>query len=139
VYHELETCRAGFKLLLSDACRNDPQTSNARSRSMVDLESVTRPQARRPPGGVEALFSCSTGQLAFENEGLGHGVFFHFVIKGLQGDADLDRDRKVTLLELEQYVMKRVPDYVRAEYGREQVPARLGSTQGLVPLAELSR
>jgi hypothetical protein len=31
VYRELERCPARFKLLLSDACRNDPQSALARS------------------------------------------------------------------------------------------------------------
>ena len=62
VYRSLEKCPAGFKLLLVDACRNDPLSRNARSREVVDLESVTRPQQQKPPGGVAALFSCSAGR-----------------------------------------------------------------------------
>ena len=65
---------------------------------MVDLVSVTRPLKKRPPGGVAALFSCSEGQVAYEDDDLKHGVFFHFVIQGLKGKADEEsgnRDGKV--------------------------------------------
>ncbi len=61
VYGNLEGCKARFKLLLSDACRNDPIAAVSR-RASVDLNSVTRPQLQRPPGGVAALFSCSEGE-----------------------------------------------------------------------------
>src|SRR5262245_14457952 len=40
VYQEMGRCKAGFKLLLVDACRNDPQSDESRSRAEVQLESV---------------------------------------------------------------------------------------------------
>src|SRR5262249_52986824 len=43
LYADLEKCGAGFRLLLVDACRNDPLASNSRSRLEVDLDSLTRP------------------------------------------------------------------------------------------------
>src|SRR5207248_2016063 len=96
VYGEMEKSRAGFKLMLVDACRNNPLSDNSRSRASVELESVTRPP-QTLPGGVAALFSCSPGQKAYEHDDLKHGVFFHFVIQGLRGEADLDKDHKVVL------------------------------------------
>lgn len=141
VYRELDHCRANFKLLLVDACRNDPQSSEARARAEVELESVTRPQVVLPPGGLAAFYSCSAGQKAFENGDLKHGVFFHFVIEGLKGKADLDKDNQVDLDELVHYTKKRVPDFVKDEYGGDvrQVPELVGKTQGSVPLMSLER
>jgi hypothetical protein len=40
----------------------------------------------------------------------------------------------VTLPELDTYVKKRVFDFVRPEYGKEQTPDLVGRTRGLVPL-----
>src|SRR5262249_50368269 len=65
IYEELRKCRAWRKLLLVDACRNDPLSSLAHSRAEVELESVTRPQTQQVPEGVVALFSCSAGQQSF--------------------------------------------------------------------------
>src|SRR5262245_47179798 len=138
VYKELEQCQAGFRLLLADACRNDPVADRSR-RVTADLASVSRPQTAPPPGGVAALFSCSAGELAFEHEELKHGVFFHYLIQGLQGEADLDGDRTVSLPELDLYVKKRVPDFVRGAYGKEQNPNLVGNTRGLVPVVSLAR
>ncbi|HTK78509.1 MAG TPA: caspase family protein, partial [Gemmataceae bacterium] len=138
VYKELEHCQAGFRLLLADACRNDPVVDRSR-RATADLNSVTRPQTAQPPGGVAALFSCSAGELAFEHDELKHGVFFHYLIKGLQGEADLDGDHSVSLTELDLYIKKRVPDFVRGKFGKEQNPNLIGNTRGLVPVVSLVR
>src|SRR4051794_3726597 len=48
----LEACRAGSKLLLVDACRNNPKirVQRAAGRPVVDVPSPSRPFQRRPPG-----------------------------------------------------------------------------------------
>ena len=99
VYQTLDGCEAQLKLLLSDACRNDPVAAVSR-RATVVMGSVTRLQSVKLPGGVAALFSCSEGELAFENDALKHGVFFHFIIQGLRGEADSNNDKAIELLEL---------------------------------------
>ena len=139
VYRELKKSEAGTRLLLADCCRNDPRSDDARAVDRIKLESVTRPQRALPPGGVAAFFSCSAGEKAYENAGLKHGVFFHFVIEGLQGKADLDRDGQVDLDELVAYTRKRVPDFVADTYGDDvrQMPELKGTTQGTVALVKL--
>jgi uncharacterized caspase-like protein len=82
LYADLEKCGAGFRLLLVDACRNDPLANASRARLEVDLDSLTKTPQQAPPGGVAALFSCSPGERAYEHDDLKHGVFFYFVIEG---------------------------------------------------------
>ena len=57
VYAEVARCRAKKRLLLIDACRNDPQSTLARSRRVVELESLSRPEreaaARGDRGAVQ--------------------------------------------------------------------------------------
>ena len=139
IYKELEKCHASVRLLLVDACRNNPQTERARSAGEVEIESVTRPPAQEPPGGVAALFSCKGGEKAFEHEELRHGVFFHFIIEGLRGKADADHDRKVDLDELMLYAKKQVPEYVRTKLGAVQTPENRGLTAGVVPIINLDK
>ena len=138
-YKALEGCGAGFKLLLVDACRNDPLTKAARGRATVELESVTRHDLPEPPGGVAALFSCSAGEVAFENADLKHGVFFHFVIDGLRGGAARPSDGRVTLPLLEDYVKDNVERFVRDKYRVRQMPERLGREAGSMTLASIDR
>jgi formylglycine-generating enzyme required for sulfatase activity len=139
LYKELERSKAGLKLLLVDACRNDPQSDNSRARAEVSLESVSRPQRVVPPGGVVAFFSCAEGQKAFEHSDLKHGVFFHFVIEAMKGSAIAPDEHELVLPDLEKYVKRNVRDFVRAKYGIIQTPELRGTTRGLVPLVALDR
>jgi len=127
IYELLKLCPAEVKLLITDACRTNPFAPNTRD-IIPGLESVTRPQAIPPPGGIAALFACAAGQVAWEDKGLGkgkppgHGVFFHFLIEAFQGAADADKNRKITVSELHAYVAGKVEEYVAKKFGEKQTP-----------------
>jgi hypothetical protein len=132
LYETLAQCRAGSTLLLVDTCRVDapsqpPDPGTAHRPTLSD--------ACRNADRIAVLFSSSSGQSTYENEELHHGVFFHFVIKGL-GGAAADGDGRVTLRSLRNYLNRQVADYVRQHFvGVEQVPeldGRLLETQCLV-------
>jgi tetratricopeptide (TPR) repeat protein len=133
VYRELERCKAGFKLLLVDACRDDPRLGSARAGNGPKIEDVVRLKRMPPPGGVAAFFSCAEGERAFEHRALKHGVFFHFVIEGLRGKAS-DQKGQVDLPDLEKYVKREVKAFVYEKYGVTQRPEIMNKTQDLVPL-----
>jgi len=97
VYDEMDASFAGMKVLLVDACRDDPTTSRG----------IHADAALRPPHGVAALFSCRAGERAFETPKLKHGIFFYHVIEGLKGKA-ADTERAVTFAGLSAYVSRRV-------------------------------
>lgn len=138
LYAALEQSPAGFKLLIVDACRNEVADSS-RSRAVVDLESVTRPGEKMPPAGAAAIFSCSPGQKAYEDENLHHGLFFHSLIEGLRGGADFDKNRSVSLPELELFVKQQTPALAMKTFGKDQMPDVFNRTRGLVPLVKLER
>ena len=122
--------KAGVKVMFVDACRDNPTEGNTGAI----------PFAPPPvPPSVAALFSCSDGEVAWEDPELGggHGVFFHYVIEGLKGAADGNRDGKVSLLELTEYTQDKVPDFVSHRRGRRQMPVLLGRT-GRVTLLDLA-
>ena len=141
VYEQLKQSKAGAKLLLVDACRNDPLAGNARAAGDVELQSATRPQIPDPPGGVAAFFSCSAGQRAFEDETLKHGVFFHHVILGLKGEAKLKKREEVTWDSLVAYVKSEVPDTVKDLFGNStrQIPEHRGELRGGATLVSFIR
>ncbi len=126
----LESSEAGLKLMLVDACRNDPQTSNSRSRPEVKLNSSTRPPADPPSGGVAAFYSCSEQQKAYEDGDLKHGVFFHFVIAGLRGGAVRQGSSDIFLGDLERYVNEGVEPFVRSKLGKSQLPQLITKLRG---------
>jgi hypothetical protein len=127
VYDQLDRSGAGVKLLLVDACRDDPKAGRGRG-----LNGDTAP---RPPRGVAALFSCSAGEQSFESDKLKHGVFFHYVLQGLTGKAKND-EGKVTWDGLQQYVRTRVArDVGEVIEGAQQTPSLVaGELSGEPPV-----
>jgi len=101
IYSDLDKSFAATKVLLVDACRDDPAASRGVSRG------VTSASSPLPPQGVAALFSCGAGEQAFESPKLKHGVFFYHVIEGMKGSA-ADSDHEVTFASLASYVSRRV-------------------------------
>jgi formylglycine-generating enzyme required for sulfatase activity len=138
LYADLDLhCDAANKILLVDACRNDPQTSLSRSsRPTVKLESVTRPQELTLPRSLAAFYSCSPGQEAFEHPSHRQGLFFYHVVTGLKGAADLNKDGIVTLSELGDYVVPAVQDSSRVKVGKIQTP-ELRNARGMMQLVEV--
>jgi uncharacterized caspase-like protein len=105
LYQEMESSFAGVKVLLVDACRNDPQSV----RGVRGVDGTAS-----PPRGVAALFSCSAGECAYEFTSYKHGIFFYHVIEGFRGKAMNATDKEVTVNSLSDYVAKRV----KADVGR---------------------
>jgi tetratricopeptide (TPR) repeat protein len=126
LYRQLKGCRARRKLLIVDACRNDPQSQLSKSLAEVDLEKLAGPQKLPVPSGIVALFSCSAGEQSWEHPDLKHGVFFHFLLKGWKGEADRDGDGTMTLDELAAYVKKQTQKFVHLRLRAAQRPELKG-------------
>lgn len=133
IYSILESCDAGFKLLLIDACRENSGNSNVPDRTTDALAGSQN--LPNPPAGMAAFFSCSSGQLAYERtDGRKvNGVFFHSIIRGL-GGAAAGQDGLVTLPDLERFVKKEVETYVAKTFASAQHPVIRNNTVGLIPL-----
>jgi hypothetical protein len=127
VYEELRKCGAGSKLLLVDACRNDPSPDRGRG--------IDNDNAPSPPKGVGVLFSCSAGERAYEPDDLKHGVFFYYVLEGLRGEAKDPKDDEVTWDTLRAYVKKQVArELPKWEKGKQQHPQEKGELSGASPV-----
>ena len=94
--------------------------------SAVDAKNEkTRPELAMADT-IVVLTSCDVGQISFEDAALGHGVFIHFLLEGLQGKA-VDDHRELTLLDLFKYVGDYTTKYVAKRFGALQRPRLTGS------------
>jgi len=64
-----------------------------------------------------------------------HSLFTYFFLKGLGGDADRNRDKKITVGEMKKYLKKEVPYWASRESNRKQNPLVVG--RGTAVLARL--
>jgi hypothetical protein len=124
LYAQLAKCKAAQKLVILDACRNDPIVKGFRSGKLADDLTI---QLQDPPRGVNALFSCEPGQFSAEDANLKHGVFMHYVLEGLRGRADDpagegDGNGRIALDELFRYVHLYTKRHVANSHGVAQIP-----------------
>jgi Tfp pilus assembly protein PilF len=128
IREDIERSQAGRKLLLVDACRNDPEADNARGLGPT-LKPPRRLSEDPLHGGVAALFSCNSERWSFEDPLLRHGIFFYEVIKACEGAADADRDGRITLDELEGFVRRETKTHAREALSTVQTPVFRGERQ----------
>jgi hypothetical protein len=81
---------------------------------------VVQPQSGMEKGVVMA--SAGADQLSTWYESKQHSLFTYFFIKGLGGEADLNKDKKVSAGEMETYLADNVPFMARKLSGRNQQP-----------------
>lgn|GEM_PF-634746 len=131
IYDQLKKSKADLKMLIVDACRDvDPLLSRDKGGSVPSRQEEIKlfiSSSDRLPDGLIQLHSCSEGEKAKEDKALGHGVFSYFLLQGLKGQADADKNGRVTLGELMSYSNRETKLYVRDKFGEIQRPKVSGN------------
>jgi len=98
----------------------------------IFLDRLTRSKGR-------AIVTASRpSELSIELPELGHGVFTFYLVRGLRGYADLNRDGIVSLQELYEYLTQEVSRKSRA-VGGNQHPMLKGELEGALPLTKTGK
>ncbi|WP_169314957.1 caspase family protein [Rubinisphaera brasiliensis] len=98
IYAKMQHVRVRQRFIVLDACHS----GGARSADPASrFGNAELPAIAEGEGTIE-LLSCDTDQLSHEHPELRHGVFSHFLIGGLSGEADTEgnQDGIVTVDEL---------------------------------------
>jgi len=93
-------------------------------------------------GEVLVLAAAAGTQISSDYDKVQHGLFTHYLLAGLRGEADADKDQIVTLRELVPFVKERVAHTAVEELNREQTPMLLPGEEALkarsvLPLARV--
>jgi hypothetical protein len=123
-------CKARFKLCLADACHSGSliaMRSGDPEPALVQYYS----NLAKSIAGTALLMSSKADETSLESSGLRQGVFSHFLIRGLKGEADENKDKIVTVEELFGFISKNVRDYT----GSRQSPVIKGSYDPKMPVA----
>ena len=115
----LDTCYSG------GTRTNEVLLADARPIAIVPDKSAL-------PSNVTVLAAASGAQLSSTYEAAQQGLFSYWLMKGLEGDADTNKDKKITTGELHEYVVKQVGPMAQRR-NRQQDPQLMGdSTRVLV-------
>jgi formylglycine-generating enzyme required for sulfatase activity len=134
IYKKFESCPAALKLMVVDACRDDPRPPSRKSAKPDDHLKNFGGAFQKPPDGLVVLSSCGPGQKSYEDEQFRHGVFMYYVLQGLAGDADGNSNGVITLGELYDYASTQTKVYVAKTHNDYQVPAQRGEINGVFEL-----
>jgi hypothetical protein len=80
--------------------------------------------------GRVILTASDANEVSVEKDELKHGVFTYYLLEGLRGKADLDKDKLITVDEIYQYVSTKVPQAT----GQNQHPVKKGEMTGQIVL-----
>ena len=112
-----------------DACFTG-QTRDAKMLIADARPIIILPKEKDVPDNVNVLSAASGSQISGAIKEKEHGLFTYYVLRGLSGDADTNKDKVVKLKELSNFVSKNVKEQA-ALNGREQLP-QLKSNQDKV-------
>jgi len=119
-------------IFIADACYSG--ASGGRTIGVGGMRaSISEGFIDRIAGGKGRVIMTASGanEVSAEKDELGHGVFTYYLIEGLKGKADTDRDGVVTVDEAFNYVSKLVP----AATDQEQHPVKKGTVEGRLILS----
>jgi hypothetical protein len=115
----LDTCYSG-------GARGGDGTLVANARPVM----IKSKAATLPPGFMQ--FSAASGdQLAHSHPSQQHGLFSYYLMRGLSGEADANRDNKLTAGELQDYVQAKVKRMALTQ-GRPQEPELIGDRERVI-------
>ena len=108
------------KVVLVDACRNDPEArSTIAARTMNDFKEAE---------GTSILLSTRPGGFSYEDADISHGIFTYYILEGLRGKA-AGKDGYVTFYDMQKYVERSVLDHAMKK-DRVQKPFAKGERSG---------
>ena len=128
----LSASKSRHKLVIADACHSGSLAARS-GRSNTASLSAYYTGLGDATASTALLMSSAEEEISMEDRGLRSGVFSHYLIRGLKGEADLDRDYLVTIQELFDYVHREVRGYT----GSVQTPTLTGSYDARMPMAAL--
>ncbi len=122
--------KARFKLCVADACHSGGLLA-MRSGEPEPMLVQFYQSLSKSVSGTALIMSSKADETSLESSGLRQGVFSHFLIRGLKGEADTNSDKVVTVEELYDFVNKKVREYT----ANRQSPVLKGTYDPKMPVA----
>jgi WD40 repeat protein len=109
------------QLFMLDACQSGAALESAAAKRGVEEERAIAQLARST--GTFWITASGSAQYATEIEKLGHGIFTYTILEGLKGQADGNKDGKLSVRELSIFIEDQVPVLTEKYKGSAQYPS----------------
>lgn len=111
----LQRSPAKYKLCIADACHS----GGLAMKGGGDVDDYSDEQVintyynklAQSNAGTALILSSKSEEISLESSGLRQGVFSHFLIRGLEGEADRNNNKIVDVSELFEYINSNVKSY----------------------------
>ena len=124
VISDIQSTKPKSVTLFLDACYS------GQSRTGETLIASARPisvksESRIFPENFTVITASQNDQISSSNPDLKHGIFSYYLMRGMEGDADTDKDGKITLGEMQSYLVENVGRQA-GMMNRKQEPQLIG-------------
>lgn len=125
----IDRSEAKSKICIADACHSGSLvTSKTPYQARLDDYHTMLNESR---GGTALLMSSAAEEKSLEYSGLRQGVFSHFLLSGMRGEADADQNKIISITELFRFISTGVSRYTASE----QTPMLTGRYDPDMPIA----
>ena len=124
----IDASRAKHKIYITDACHSGSMYASKTPYQLALTDFYSR--FSKSSGGTAVITSSKSDEVSLEYSGMRHGVFSHYLIQGLKGDANKNDDHLVTVEELFNYIYLNV----RHHTNNSQTPAIYGDYDKDMPV-----
>jgi hypothetical protein len=120
--------KAAYRLCIADACFSGAINQGNSQSTFASLSNLSDSR-------IAVIMSSKPSQTSQETSLFKQGVFSYFLVKGLRGSGDLNKDTYVTAAELFLYTKNKVVQFSKGT----QVPVISGNNLHRIPLAKITR
>lgn len=130
-----ERLKSRTVVLIADACHSGNIGWASRATTEQVLIGRYLDEVGKSGRGVFKLLGSRADENSYEDKrwGGGHGVFTHYLLEGLRGKADIDKDGFVRATEVLDYLSRVVPEETKSL----QHPRSAGNVDPRLPLAAI--
>jgi hypothetical protein len=128
----LEKSNAKSKVVIADACHSG--SFAAKGATYESTLNSLYSAFNNSRGGTLLLLSSKAGEVSVESNGFRQGVFSHYLMTGLKGEANIDYDDVITVEEIYNYVYTNVRKFTN----NQQTPVIRGNFDGKMPLGTIN-
>ncbi len=124
----IDASPAKHKLFITDACHSGSMYASKTPYDMALTDFYSK--LNNVKGGTAIITSSKKDEVSLEYSGMRHGVFSHYLINGLKGDANVNKDKFITVQELFNYIYTSVREHTN----NTQTPAIHGDYDMDMPI-----